>query len=143
MGMVLRREGKLADALHWLKRAVELDPNDASFWESLAELHVEREEFAESIPCWRRVLELSPQKRPGTYLSLGWSLQEEGRLAEAGAQYRAALELQPDSAVAQLNMGGLSEELGELDKAEAAFRLAQAKPKLRTAACQALNVAAR
>ena len=124
MGMVLRREGKLADALHWLRRAVELEPNDASFWESLAELHAEREEFAESIPCWRRVLELSLEKRPGLHLSLGWSLQEEGRLSEAGEQYRTALELQPESAVAQLNMGGLYEELGELDQAEAAFRSA-------------------
>ena len=66
MGMILQREGKLDDALHWLKRAVELDPNDASFWESLAELHAEREEFAESIPCWQRVLALADKDRAGS-----------------------------------------------------------------------------
>jgi tetratricopeptide (TPR) repeat protein len=124
LGMILRREGKLADALHWLRRAVELAPEDAGFWESLAELHAEREEFAESVACWQRALALASEDRAGPHLGLGWSLQEEGRLAEAGDQYRMAIELEPRSAVAQVNLGGLQEELGELDRAESSFRRA-------------------
>jgi tetratricopeptide (TPR) repeat protein len=124
LGLVLRSEGKLGDALHWHKRAVELAPDDAGYWEALAELHTEREEFAESVTCWRRVLALAPQDRAGPHLSLGWALQEEGRMAEAGEQYRIALELEPRSAMAQVNLGGLYEELGELAGAELAFRRA-------------------
>jgi tetratricopeptide (TPR) repeat protein len=124
LGLILRQEGKLAEALHWLERAVELAPDDEGFWLALAELRNEREEFAESIPCWERVLALAGKARAGPHLSLGWSLQEEGRLREAGEHYRIALELEPDSASVQLNMGGLYEELGELAKAESAFRLA-------------------
>ncbi len=124
MGLILRREGKLADALHWLKRAVDLAPEERDFWESLAELHAEREEFAESIDCWQSALALAVEDRASPHLGLGWSLQEEGRLAEAGEQYRIAQKLEPRSAVVQLNLGGLHEELGDLAEAEAAFRRA-------------------
>jgi hypothetical protein len=51
-------------------------------------------------------------------------LQEEGRLSEAGEHYRAALKVQAHSATAQLNLGGLHEELGEMSEAEVAFRAA-------------------
>ena len=50
--------------------------------------------------------------------------KKEGRFAEAGEHYRTAAQLQPDSAIAQLNLGGLHEELGEMAEAEAAFRTA-------------------
>jgi tetratricopeptide (TPR) repeat protein len=141
MGLILQKEGKLADALHWLERAVELAPKDATFWEALAELRAEREEFAEAVPCWQRVLALAEKDRPGPHLSLGWALQEEGRLTEAGEQYRIALALQPDSAPAQLNMGGLYEELGELTQAEAAFRKArELQPNLALASARLANL---
>ncbi len=55
---------------------------------------------------------------------MGWALQEEGRFAEAGEHYRTAAQLQPDLAMAELNLGGLHEELGEMAAAEASFRTA-------------------
>ena len=57
--------------LPWLKRSVELEPANAGFWQSLAELFGEMEEFAEAIPCWERVIVLDPQRvqaTPGTGL---------------------------------------------------------------------------
>ena len=123
LGLVLQREGQLADALVWLKKAVELEPTNAAYWEWLAELHDELEEPGESIPCWERVLALAPDG-PGPHLSLGWALQDDGRRAEARDHYLAAIQIQPDSGAAHLNLGGLHEELGELAEAEAAFRTA-------------------
>jgi len=122
LGLTLVREGQTNDALPWLKRAAELDPADATFQEFLAELYVEREEFTEAIPYWERSLELAKEERASTHLSLGWSLQEDGRRVEAAEHFRTALRLQPDLAGAQLNIGGLLEEEGELEEAEAAFR---------------------
>ena len=55
------REGQLDEALPWLKQAVELDPANATFWEILAELYMEREEPGEAIPCWERVLALAEE----------------------------------------------------------------------------------
>ncbi len=121
LGLTLQAENKLGDALVWLKRAVELAPGDATIWEHLAELHGEREDHAEAVLCWERVLAINPDAA-GAHLSVGWALQEAGRLAEAGRHYEDAARLQPDSAVARLNIGGLREEQGDLAGAEAAFR---------------------
>jgi tetratricopeptide (TPR) repeat protein len=124
MGLILQKEGQLENALVWLKQAVALEPANVTFWEYLAELQDEREEPGEAIPCWERVLALAADERPAPHLSLGWALQEEGRLTEAGEHYRIAARLNPDLAGAQLNLGGLHEELGQMADAESAFRTA-------------------
>jgi tetratricopeptide (TPR) repeat protein len=124
LGLILQKEGELDNALVWLNQAAELEPANATFWEYLAEVHDEREDPNESIPCWERVLALQPEERPGPHLSLGWALQEEGRLDEAREHYRIATDLNPDLAGAHLNMGGLHEELGAMAEAESSFRSA-------------------
>jgi tetratricopeptide (TPR) repeat protein len=130
LGLILQKEGELENALVWLKQATELEPENASFWEYLAGLQDEREEPAEAIPCWERAIALAAQDRPGPHLSLGWALQEEGRLEESREQYRIAMDLNSEMAGAQLNMGGLHEELGAMAEAEASFRAAlRVQPK--------------
>lgn len=123
LGLILQREGQLDDALVWLKKAVELEPGNITFWEYLAELYGAMEEPAEAIPCWERVLAQDPN-RAAAHLALGWALQEEGQLAAAGEHYHAAAQLEPASAAAKLNLGGLHEELGDMAAAEAEFRAA-------------------
>ena len=63
-------------------------------------------------PCWERVVALDPDRVPA-HLALGWALQDEWRFAEARDHYNIAIQLQPDSGTAYLNLGGLQEELGE------------------------------
>ena len=126
LGLVLKGEDKLGEALPWLKQAVDQEPSNATYWEYLADLHSDREDPAEAILCWEKVLILSPKETAAMHLSLGWALQEEGRLEEAESHYKKALELEPASASARLNMGGLHEELGRMQSAEAAFREALA-----------------
>jgi tetratricopeptide (TPR) repeat protein len=121
LGLVLKAEGQLTDALVWLNKAIELEPENADFWQWLAELYDEMEEPAESIPRWERVIGLDSDRAPAR-LSLGWALQEEGRLAEANKQFDTAIQLQPEYPAAYLNRGGLQEELGNLAEAEEAFR---------------------
>ncbi len=124
IGMTLKVDGQLAEAEPWFKQAVDLEPENAWFWEQLADLQMERQEHGAAISCWERAIELSTKERAGPYISLGWSLQEEGRLAEAVEQYRTAVRLQPEAVMAHINLGGIHEELGEMAAAEAAFRTA-------------------
>jgi tetratricopeptide (TPR) repeat protein len=124
IGITLRIDGQLAEAEPWFKNAVDLDPENAWFWEQLADLQMERQEHGAAIPCWERAIELSAKERAGLHISLGWSLQESGRLAEAVDQYRTAERLQPEAVMAQINLGGIHEELGEMTAAEAAYRTA-------------------
>ena len=121
-GLVLQQQGQLNDAARASSsKATELKPDDATFWEYLAELYGDREEPAEAIPCWKRVLALAPDYA-SAHNGMGWALQDDGRAAEAGEHYRAALRFKPDFAAARMALGGLHEELGELTEAEAAFR---------------------
>jgi tetratricopeptide (TPR) repeat protein len=122
IGITLKAEGQLAEAEPWFKQAVDLEPDNPRFWEQLAELQMERQEHAAAIPSWDRAISLSAHERPGAYISLGWSLQEEGRLSDAIEQYQTALRLQPEAHLARINLGGIHEELGEMDQAEAAYR---------------------
>ena len=116
LGLILQREGQLAEAVPWLKRAVELDPDDADFWEWLAELHDERDEPAEAIPCWERVLALEPGaagRAPLAGLGLaGGRAAGRGPRALPGRRSSSS----PTPARPQLNLGGLHEELGEMDR---------------------------
>jgi tetratricopeptide (TPR) repeat protein len=124
IGMTLRVDGRLAEAEPWFKQAVELEPENAWFWEQLADLQMERQEHGAAIPCWERAIELAAKERAGPYISLGWSLQEDGRLADAAQQYRTALRLAPEAVMAHINQGAIHEELGEMAEAEAAYRTA-------------------
>jgi tetratricopeptide (TPR) repeat protein len=124
IGMTLRVDGQLAEAEPWFKQAVDLDPENPWFWEQLAELQAERQEHGAAVPCWERAIELSPNERAGLHISLGWSLQEDGRLADAVDQYREAGELLPEAVMAHINMGAVHEELGEMAAAESAYRTA-------------------
>jgi tetratricopeptide (TPR) repeat protein len=124
IGVTLRVDGQLAEAEPWFRQAVELNPESAWFYAQLADLQMERQEHGAAISCWERAIELATEERAGPYISLGWSLQEEGRLAEAVEQYRTALRLQPDAVMAYINLGGIHEELGEAGAAEAAYRAA-------------------
>jgi tetratricopeptide (TPR) repeat protein len=124
IGMTLRAEGQLVEAEPWYTQATVIEPENPRFWEHLSELQMERQEHAAAIPCWERAISLAAQDRPGWYISLGWALQEVGRLSDAAEQYRTALRLQPEAVLAQVNLGGIHEELGEMERAETAYRAA-------------------
>jgi tetratricopeptide (TPR) repeat protein len=125
LGLALQHDGKLAEALACLRRAVELAPDDAEMWQYLANAHAADEDYAAAIPACQRVVALKPEWVQA-HNDLGWALQEEGRLSEASACYRRALELEPDGVDALLKQGGLHEELGAMDEAETSYRRARA-----------------
>lgn len=124
LGLSMVREGQANEAIPWVQRAIEIDPADPAFPEILGDLQMDREEYGEAVAAYERAISLSTEERPLLHLSLGWALQEEGRLAEAGEQYHIAERLAPDMPAVQNYLGGYHEERGELAEAEAAYRSA-------------------
>ena len=124
LGLLLKRKRRLDDAVVCLKRAIELDPSDPAFPEFLGDVCADRLDFAEAIKCYQQALAIAPQEKAALRLSLGWALQEEGRLSEARQQYQEAQRLGPGLAAVHNHLAGVHEELGELDLAEAAYRRA-------------------
>jgi tetratricopeptide (TPR) repeat protein len=124
IGITLRADGQLAEAEPWFRQAADLEPENPWFWEHLADLQMERQEHAAAIPSWERAIALAPTERAGPLISLGWSLQEEGRVSEAIEQYQQAIRLQPEAVMAYINLGSIHEELGDMAAAESAYRSA-------------------
>jgi tetratricopeptide (TPR) repeat protein len=124
LGLTLMREGQQSEAIVRLKRAAELDPADPSIAEFLGDLYVECEQFTDAVPHYERAIALAPEERSTLHLSLGWALQEDGRLDEAGEQYQIAHRLAPNAAMVFTYLGGFHEEKGDLVQAESAYRQA-------------------
>lgn len=77
-----------------LKRALELDPNDASVHETYSGLLTGFSRHEEAIAEARQAVELNPLS-PGVSTSLGFSLLYARRYDEAIAQFKETLELDP------------------------------------------------
>ena len=113
LGLVLQREGQLADGLVWLKKAVELEPDKRRIL-GMAGRAVRRDGRTRRARSpvgsgWSPSSRIGPRRTSRS----GWALQDEGRLAEARDHYDTAIRLQPDFGAAYLNLGGLHEELGK------------------------------
>jgi tetratricopeptide (TPR) repeat protein len=75
-------------------------------------------------PAAHRILwaGLGPTPSDWQYYHLGLALQHQGRLAEAEALYRAALEISPDIPEAQYNLGSVMFAMGRWSEAIVAFK---------------------
>ena len=124
LGLLFKREHRLENAVVCLKRAIELDSSDPDFSEFLGDVSMEQQDFTQAIDCYKQALAIAPKEQAGRHLSLGWALQEDGRLAEAVAQYREAQRIEPSLPAIYNHLGGFHEELGELAEAEATYRRA-------------------
>ncbi|MDR3634118.1 MAG: tetratricopeptide repeat protein [Isosphaeraceae bacterium] len=122
LGLIFLFEGQFENARQALVRATELEPNQPFYWERLAEFYQWRERFDEAIPCWERVLALTPDTSSRPHLALGRALHERHRPADAEVHFQRAAAINPGSAAAQLNLGRLHQERGDFVAAEAAFR---------------------
>lgn len=123
VGAALLEQGKPADAISPLRRALELDPQLAEAHNNLANALSDTGRSADALAHFARALELAPGK-PSTHYNYGSALAELGRTADAIAQQQAALKLRPQFPEAQC---ALAHAL------VAAGRLAEAIPHYETA----------
>ncbi|CAB3757961.1 hypothetical protein GQ57_08625 [Burkholderia sp. MSh2] len=87
------RAAALANAQAALAQA----PGDAQAWHRLGMVWEEDHVFEAAVDCYRRATELDPHA-DGSYNNLGNCLNVLGRLADAQAAWRTAIELMPQSA---------------------------------------------
>jgi Flp pilus assembly protein TadD len=120
-GRILTALGRYDEAVVMFERAAELDPRSSvplfNQWMLLVN-QLRRPKAAEVVA--RRAMTLWPEL-PGFRTMLGWTLTIQGRLTEAGVEYRQALAVAPDHEYALPNLAFVLYGLGRFEEAEPLF----------------------
>ncbi len=85
----------------------------------------------DSESLFAHALAVTKEDNPYAQINYGAALEQNGRLAEALAQYREAARMAPDNVEAQYNLGNLLDKMGQPEEALPELRKAvQLNPKL-------------
>ena len=123
LGAVLKKTGRLSEAVSAGKKTIEITPDDAEAHFNFGNTLKELGRLDEAEASYIQALALKPDYAEA-HSNLGVTLQELGRLEEAEASYTQSLALKPDYAEAHFNLGVTLQELGRLDEAVACYRKA-------------------
>ena len=116
------RKGSTEQAMFHLRRALELDPNDASVHEAMARVFWKTGEYELADEHFRRAIALDPKfsRARNNYASL---LYERGDVESAIRQLEIVSEdsLYDGRAAAFMNLGKAYQKIGKTEQAEATF----------------------
>ncbi len=107
-----------------LRKAVDLDPQDAESWTNLGVLFVKQDRFVEAEYAMQRAIELAP-KLAQLHENLGLILGAQGRDAEAKVALEKAIALAPDLAAPRIDLAELLLRQGEVAYAAAVLQEAE------------------
>jgi tetratricopeptide (TPR) repeat protein len=119
-GFVGERQGLTEEAGAMYRKSLELDPESASAHYNLAGSLARRGELTEAERHFRAALEERPNAQ--TFLGLGIVLSQQGRVDEAMASLRDAIEADPRVPASYEALGTILLEQGRLGEAESKFR---------------------
>jgi len=109
-----------SDAIKWLEKSVELDPQNKDAWYYLGRADYTRGRLGEARAAFLHVLDLDPRDSRAEN-NLGLILESEGQPAAAAEAYRSAIAWQhPNSRQSEqpyINLGNLLMEQGESKEA--------------------------
>ena len=125
LGMALDAQGRTAEAIVELRRALTLAPNNIDVLLNLANALAKSGQGAEAEKGLRRVLEQQPGHGSAQY-NLGVLYTQLGRLDEAAAEFHALLRRYPESADAHNHLGIVLERQLQLEQAATSYRKALA-----------------
>jgi Tfp pilus assembly protein PilF/ADP-heptose:LPS heptosyltransferase len=121
--IALHRRGDLAEAGMMYRRALELNPNDATAIHLLGAIYHQQKEHRKAEELYRKAVLLEPRYLQA-WANLGILLQDQGRWMDAVECFRAAVALDPSSVATWSAMGRVFGKLGDLAGAEDAYRQA-------------------
>jgi tetratricopeptide (TPR) repeat protein len=115
LGFVLERQGLADEAAGFYRKALALDPESAAAHYNLAASLARSGALAEAERHFRAALARKPSAQ--TYAALALVLRRQGRLDEASASLREAIEADPEHAAAHDQLGTILAEQGRFEEA--------------------------
>jgi predicted O-linked N-acetylglucosamine transferase (SPINDLY family) len=123
LGSEAAQQGRLAEAVALLRRAVELDPTNGAAHHNLGSALRDRGERQAALAAYREAARLAPQLAEAHY-GIGLMLVEERAYEEALASLRRAAKLNPRLAEAHFQAGNAHMGLGDWQAALGEFKAA-------------------
>src|SRR5438876_730338 len=120
LGIVLRDQGEMDQAITHYRHAVALRPNYAEAHYNLGRLLVQKGQLDDAIAHYKKALEINPADAEA-HNNLGVTLFGSGRVDDAIAHYRKAVTIQPDYADASCNLANALLSKDDLDSAIARY----------------------
>jgi tetratricopeptide (TPR) repeat protein len=129
LGIILREQGDVDQALEHYRQAFALRPNYAEAHYNLARCLVEKGQLDDAIEHYEKALKISPAD-PETHNNLGVTLFGMGRVDDAIVHYQKALAIWPGYAAAACNLANaliVRQLPGDLDDAIARYSMCLAQ----------------
>jgi len=95
MGVASKDIGHFEEALEFLRKGMEIDPERTDIHNLMGFCHFKRGEHEEAVAAFQRVIELDPSSAID-YANLGANYQALGQTARARDCYQLALKLDPE-----------------------------------------------
>jgi tetratricopeptide (TPR) repeat protein len=115
LGYLYIRAGRLDDAIHEEMEAMRVNPKMEGSYCNLGIIALQRHQYDQAAEYFRQ--QLACRDSAQGHSNLGAALKYMGNLAEAEAELREAIRLDPDLSSAHSNLGGLLQRVGKLDEA--------------------------
>ncbi len=121
LGLALRDQKKLPEAMAAYQRALDLDQRHANAHNGLGVVYFEQRNYEGALAAYRQARKLSPDN-PIIHTNIGFALSRQGKRREAIAAYRAAIQADRKDALAWAALGQALRVEKKLDDAVALFR---------------------
>jgi tetratricopeptide (TPR) repeat protein len=121
VGATLCGTSQWAEAIPYLRKAIELDPTHAVAHTNLGHALRHNGQLAEAIPYLRKAIELDPTMAVA-HNNLGLALEDKGEPDEAIEYFRKATAFDPKFAAAFAHLGHALSDKGKVDEAIACYR---------------------
>jgi predicted O-linked N-acetylglucosamine transferase (SPINDLY family) len=125
LGILLKKQGRLEDAIAAYQAAIERHPDYADALYNLGNAQRAQGDLAQAAECLRRALEAQPE-HANALAALGQVLHQARRSRDALAFFERALALLPGDAALHCDLGDAWQALGSLEEAAAQYREAVA-----------------
>lgn len=127
LGNVNNELGYLQEAIDAHQKALELQPDRASYWTNLGIVYRLTSQYDKAEACYLKALELAPEYAP-TYTSLGaLHLTHTNQFDKAVQFLEKAIELDPGNGVTFANLAIAQASLGHFERADQLLRTAVLK----------------
>ncbi len=125
LGSLYARQQQWQEAIACYRRAIELNPQFTGVYRNLARVLDRIGQKALAAQHWYRAFSLEPNNfKAEEHLQLGNTLWQQGKLEQAAACYRRAIQFKPSLTEAYLRLGEILQSKGQQQEAITCYRQA-------------------